>query len=374
MIHLNTAGAGLPSQATLDAMRAYLEQERAFGSYETEQCTGGLTSVRTTLAGLLHAEVSDVALFDSGTRAWTTCVHALRRLPRGATVWTTPYEYAGNVLSLQNLCRRDDLHLQVIPLDAAGDLDVAWMSRHATPSLALVSVVHVPSGVGLRLPVEEIGRLLREEAPNALYVVDACQSVGQLPVDVAAIGCDLLTAAGRKFLCGPRGTGFAVATSRWRERLGDHQLDLHAAVVTGLSTHTLTAAAEACRLETSELPLAAFHGLEVAVREAMSASVDMRPLVDELVARLRSHRGLQVLRPGTRHSRIVSFTSGMDARELVQRLRAAGINTWCIDGRHTPLYLPAQGVAHAVRVSLHHYNTLDDVVRLDEYIRSLEDA
>ena len=193
------------------AMTACVDREAATGCYETEESLDDLLQceVYQRLARVLGAPAGDIALFDSATRAWCAVVPRLRPGPADR-IWITPYEYAGNLIALFSLRDRTGCRIEVIPTLPGGDLDLEWMSRHIRDDVAFVSVTHIPSGCGIVNPVEEIGRLL---APyRCFYAVDACQSVGQIPVDAARIGCQLLTGAGRKFL---RGRG-APASPMWR--------------------------------------------------------------------------------------------------------------------------------------------------------------
>ncbi|WP_323122745.1 aminotransferase class V-fold PLP-dependent enzyme [Burkholderia alba] len=367
-IHFNTAGAGLASPAVAETMAAYLNAEFEHGAYEAEQMhIDALNAVRAGVAGLLNAPSSrNVALFDSGTRAWLTCVNAIGEWRGGGKVWTTPYEYAGNLLALRALCARHDLRLEVVPLIENGDLDLAWIEAHADDTLRLMSAVHLPSGCGIVLPVASIGEILRRASPNALYAVDACQSVGQLDIDVARIGCDLLTAAGRKFLRGPRGTGFAVLSSRWLDRLGDHPVDLHAAEIPALDRYRLFDDS-ARRLELSEMHIAALMGLKVAVDEARGQDLAAaRQIYVALCERLARHDDITLLHPGSAHSGIVSFVHRKRTPvEIVERLRACRINAWKITGNHTPLYLGAKGIDTAVRLSAHCTNAMSDIDALE---------
>jgi selenocysteine lyase/cysteine desulfurase len=374
IVHLNTAGAGLMSSATRNAIGEHFDQERRIGAYEAELLSDTARDTRVALAELLRADVNDIALFDSGTRAWLSCLNSLAPMPDEGLVWTTPYEYAGNLLALQALARRDRLHLQVIPLTPQGDIDIEWMFRNADSSVRLVSVVHVPSACGVVLPIEAIGEVLRTKAPDALYAVDACQSVGQLPIDYRSIGCDLLTAAGRKFLCGPRGTGFALVSPRWRARLGDHPVDLHSARAIDLTTGELTNADSALRLETSERNISVIRGLHCAVREAITTQHHrIQAVYADLVSRLSRREELDVIAPGTRHSGIVSVTHRrMTPSFLVDALRSDGINAWQIDGSHTPIFMRSIGVQKAVRFSVHAYNTTDDLNQLDAALDRLQ--
>ncbi|KVW36491.1 aminotransferase class V-fold PLP-dependent enzyme [Burkholderia ubonensis] len=375
LVHFNTAGAGLPASSTVEAMTAYLLSESRYGAYETEAAYAQtLNGTRNRLAGLLGVASSDqIALFDSGTRAWHTCVNAITTWPRGGRVWTTPYEYAGNLLALQTLCRRFELHLQVIPTTGDGELDLDWMMEQADDRLCLVSIVHIPSACGTVLPIDAIGKILREESPQALYAVDACQSVGQLSINCVEIGCDLLTAAGRKFLRGPRGTGFAFVSSRWLARAGDHPVDLHAADVKSLNerhVHDGTAR----RLELTEMHCAAIVGLGDAIANAEKVDLgEARALYRELGDRLRDNPKLSVLTPGRHHSGILSFVHrNCAAATVVEHLRACRINAWVIKGTHTPLYMSREKIDTAVRLSLHCTNQASDLDLLDQALFTLE--
>jgi selenocysteine lyase/cysteine desulfurase len=251
----------------------------------------------------------------------------------------------------------------VIPVLANGDLDLDWMRAELDERVALVSVVHMPSGMGVVVPVEQVGALLAGSA--AVYIVDACQTVGQLPVDVAAIGCHALTAAGRKFLCGPRATGFAYVRRDLWDRIDLPFHDLHAATVDSLRTHRVTLDT-AARFETSERNAAVVMGLLAAVEHRLSHPDGAAPEVFEaLLDTVAGVPGVVPHAPGSRRGGIVSF---VHERVEPARIRAAaaeaGINVWVGTGWHTPVYYTAAGVESFVRVSVHDYNTVEDVAAL----------
>ncbi|HEY1973786.1 MAG TPA: aminotransferase class V-fold PLP-dependent enzyme [Pseudonocardia sp.] len=360
MIHLNTAGAGLPAPAVFPAMTEYLAAEAELGPYEAEErYAAALTGdVYEALAALVGADPTEVALFGSATDAWCRVVCNLR-LPRGSRVWVTPYEYAGNLAALRLLCDRFDARLEVVPTLPGGDLDLDRMAARLDERVALVSVPHMPSGCGTVLPVERVGALLAGSA--AVYVVDACQTVGQVPVNVAAIGADLVTAAGRKFLCGPRGSGFAVVARRIWDRVEPPFHDLHVAEIdpTGKATVTVDTAA---MFETAERNNAVVVGLSAAARHARTAP-DIDPDVfPALLDAVRETPGVRLHAPGSRQSGIVAFSHETLAPQAIRAgLGAAGINGWVGTGSHTPIYYAAEGVSRFVRLSVHHYNDLGQV-------------
>ncbi|HEX4816678.1 MAG TPA: aminotransferase class V-fold PLP-dependent enzyme [Nonomuraea sp.] len=371
LAHFNNAGAGLMPPSVVDAVTGFLRREAADGAYEAEQRFLDVfeLGVYQRLADALGAHPSDVALFDSATRAWCAVVCQLEFRP-GDRVWLTPYEYAGNVISLIEVSRRHGCALEVIPTRPDGDLDLDWMAAHLDDDVAMVCVTHVPSGCGLVNPVAAIGALLAGH--RCVYAVDACQSVGQLPVDVTAWGCDLLTGAGRKFLRGPRGTGFACVSPALRERVRPPFHDLHVSRVTGLTSYEVSAAG-ARTLELAECSKAAVLGLDAALRHHAGADLAAgAALYRRLTAELAGVPGIRLIMPGTEHAGIVSLTHDrVPVRRIHDELSRRRVNTWVIQGEHTPVYMAERGVRTALRVSSHYYNTEEEVDRLVSALREI---
>ncbi|MCZ4125226.1 aminotransferase class V-fold PLP-dependent enzyme [Streptomyces sp. H39-S7] len=361
-VHLNTAGAGLMPSSVVEALCGYVAEEAAGGSYEAEQRYAPVLEgeVYRILAQVLDAPEDDLALFDSATRAYCSVIGNLP-LTAADTVWVTPYEYAGNLILLHGMRRRLGLRIEVVPLLPDGNVDLDWMAAHIHDGVALVSLPHVPSGCGVINPVEEIGKIL---APwRCFYAVDACQSVGQVPLSVAAIGCDLLTGAGRKFLRGVRGTGFAAVSPRLRSAVRLPFFDLQVADMVAddafeVSTDT------ARRFEFAERNNAAVLGLNAALHHHASRTDDRASgaLREAVRGAIEEIPGTRLIDPGTRHAQIVTFLHDRVTPEQVRTgLRARGINVWIAQGSHTPLYMRAQQVEFAVRVSPHYYNTDADI-------------
>ena len=367
MIHFNTAGAGLVSLKTHTAVGKFLDAEQRLGAYEAEQKYDPLLThgLYDSLAQLLGAQTSEIALFDGGTHAATTLLSAIP-FKDTETVWISPYEYAGNLLCLQNLQKKYHFHLQVIPLENTGDLDLEWMHTHFHEKVRLVSLPHIPSNCGIVHPIAAIGHMIKSKNPQCLYMVDACQSVGQLPLDVGHIQCDILTAAGRKFLCGPRGTGFAYVSKTLS--LKPLIQDLHTTQATNLTTHVLEDPS-AKRFELLEKNNAALVGFHQAVREAIVRKQPPNPILYEaLLETLNSFTVLETITPGTKRSGIVSAVCP-HPKAVMHHLRTQDMNAWAIDGHHTPLYMLPRGYKNALRFSLHYYNTLEHIKMLGEVLR-----
>ena len=361
MIHFNNAGASLPSAAVLDTVVAHLQREAQIGGYRAlDEVKPRIEAVYASVARLLNAAPDEIALMESATRAWNTAFAALAFAP-GDRIITARAEYASNVLTLLHAARRRDVVIDLVPDDETGQVDVAALERLIGPRTKLIALTHAPTDSGLVNPVAAVGRLAR--AAGVPFLLDACQSVGQMPVDVAAIGCDMLSATGRKFLRAPRGTGFLYVRRAWLERLDPPTVDLASASWTGLDHYEIRP--DARRFETWENATAGRLGLGVAVGEALALGLGaiqarITTLAGALRARLSAMPGIQVHDRGPVLSGIVTFSrAGEAAADVQRRLQASEINV----SASAPGYARFDGVAPRVRASVHYFNIEAEIDR-----------
>jgi cysteine desulfurase/selenocysteine lyase len=362
MIHFNNAGASLPSAAVLDAVIAHLQREAQIGGYRAlDEAAPRIQALYAAVARLLNAEPDEIALMDSATRAWNTAFLALAFAP-GDRIITARAEYASNVLTLLHAARRQGVAIDLVPDDGAGQVDVAALERLIGPRTKLIALTHAPTDSGLVNPVAAVGRLAR--AAGVPFLLDACQSVGQMPVDVAAIGCDMLSATGRKFLRAPRGTGFLYVRRAWLERLDPPTLDVAAASWTSRDHYEIRP--DARRFETWENATANRLGLGVAVEEALALGLDaiaarVTALASLLRTRLSAVPGVQVHDRGPVLSGIATFSvAGEAGADVQRRLQANEINV----SASAPGYARFDGVGPRVRSSVHYFNTESEIDRL----------
>jgi cysteine desulfurase/selenocysteine lyase len=206
LAHLNNAGAALPPQPVLDAVIDHLRREAEIGGYEAADERGdSVEHTYDAIARLIGARRDEIAIVENATRAWDMAFYALE-LREGDRVLTTNAEYASNYIPMRQVADRTGAAVVVVPDDEHGQVDVERLAAMLDERVKLVSLVHVPSQGGLVQPAAAVGAACR--AAGVPLLLDACQSIGQMPVDVEEIGCDMLSATGRKFLRGPRGTGF----------------------------------------------------------------------------------------------------------------------------------------------------------------------
>jgi cysteine desulfurase / selenocysteine lyase len=374
VVHLNHAGASLAPRPVLDAQLEWLEAEALTGGYElAADRHSDVLATYDAVAGLVGARRDEIALVENATFAWHQAFWSLPLRP-GDRILTCTVEYASSYVSYLQAERRRGVSVEVIPDDEDGQLSVpalAGLLDDGRAPVGLVAVTHVPTNGGLVNPVAEVGGLCREA--GVPFLLDACQSVGQMPVDVDEIGCDLLTATGRKFLRAPRGTGFLYARRSLLERLDRMGaepafLDLLGADWVAPARYELRP--DARRFENWESNLAAVAGVRAAVTYARAWGLDaisarVGALADSLRGRLAEVPGVRVRDLGRHRSGIVTFTvDGIDADDVQARLRVQGINVSVSGPSSTRLDAERRRLPPLVRASVHYVTTDAELDRL----------
>ncbi|MEV6344625.1 aminotransferase class V-fold PLP-dependent enzyme [Actinoplanes sp. NPDC051851] len=362
-LHLNNAGAALMSRPTLDAITAHLRAEAEIGGYEAaDAARGRVAEVYSGLARLLGGRAGEIALFDNATHAWQAAFHSLPLKP-GDRILTGRNEYGSNVLSYLHAVRRSGAEVVVVPDDEYGQIDTFALAGLIDERTRLIGLTHVPTAGGLVNPAAEVGRIAN--AAGVPYLLDATQSVGQFPVDVGEIGCDFLCGTGRKFLRGPRGTGFLWVRDSLLESLDPGAVEIESGVWDG--GRGFDWAPGARRFATWELNYAAVLGLGAAVRQALELGIDeigkqTLELGDRMRGELDDIPGVTIRDLGREHCAIVTATvDGMPAERVVARLAESGVNVTVTTPAHTQFDTENRGLPPLVRFSPHYYNTEDEL-------------
>lgn len=368
--HLDNAGASLPPQPVLDAVIGHLQLEARVGGYEAhEQNEQAIGRFYGAAAELVGAGSGEIAFSSSATRAWDMAFYGFP-FERGDRILTAVAEYISNYIAYIQVANRAGVEVVPVPSDEYGQVSVDSLRRLVDERVKLIAITHVPTNGGLVNPAAEIGAVARDA--GIPYLLDACQSVGQLPVDVEEIGCDLLSATGRKYLRGPRGTGFLYVRSSLLDRLEPPLLDMRAADWVEPDRYELRP--DAIRFEEWEQAYAAKAGLATAIDYALGWGLDsiwqrVAALGESLRARLGDINGVTVRDLGEVRCGIVTFTvDGVEANDLKKRLSRERINVTASPRSSTLLDSRARGLPDLVRASVHYYNTEEELDRLIETV------
>ncbi|MFN0177244.1 MAG: aminotransferase class V-fold PLP-dependent enzyme [Gemmatimonadales bacterium] len=370
-IHLNNAGAGLMPAPVLAAVTDHLRVEADIGGYEAaDQAAAEIEQTYQQIGALIGAQRRNVAIVENATVAVAQALSAFDWRP-GDVVVTSNADYVSNQLMLLSLQARCGIEVRRAGDLPAGGVDPEQIaSLLAEPRVKLVVLSWIPTNSGLIQDVAAVGRACRDR--GVAYLVDACQAVGQLPVDVAEIHADFLAATARKFLRGPRGIGFLFASDRALDA-GWYPLFIDLRGGTWLDPDKFAPAADARRFENWEFSVASVLGLGAAARYALAAHADgallrTQWLAEQLVARLGAVPGVRRLDRGRHRSAIVTLDLGRDPTPVMHALRGADINTSCFGRSAAVIDMDAKGIAAGLRVSPHYYNSLDE---LDRFVASL---
>lgn len=374
--HFNHAGSSLMTEAVLETQLVHLRREAEIGGYEAAaEAAERFAAVRESVAQLIGGSVQEVGLVENATVAWQQVFPGLTSgVGPGDRLLTARAEYGANTVAYHQLARRTGVSVEIIPDDEHGATSAAALEQMIDDRVRLVAISHVPTNGGLVNPAEDIGAVCR--AAGVRFLLDACQSVGQLDVDVHRIGCDALTATGRKYLRGPRGSGFVWVSQELLDAgIEPPTLDHHGAEPVGAHTYEVHPGAQ--RFENWEFNHAAVLGLGVAVDHAIElglpaieATVTER--ADRLRERLAQIEGLEILDLGRRRCGICTFVvAGVDSWDMKAGLAEVGINVSVSGVTSTPFDVAARELRPLVRASVHYLTSDDEIERIGTRVEQI---
>jgi selenocysteine lyase/cysteine desulfurase len=372
VIHLNNAGAGLMPKPVIEAVVGHIEREAMVGGYESaDDAADAIGDTYESVARLVSAQARNIAIVENATVAFFQALSAFDFQP-GDVIVTTRNDYVSNQIAYLSLAKRRGIEIHRAADVGAGGVDpqsVRELLRH--PRARLLAVTWVPTNSGLMQPVDVLGAIAEES--GVPYLVDACQAVGQLPVDVSRLRCDFLSATARKFLRGPRGIGFLYVADRALQR-GDSPLYIDMRGANWITADSYQLADGARRFENWESACSLVLGLGAAARYAIDAGIERcsaRALMLAATVRSKLSEFSRVLDRGEALAAIVTADMGRNAAEVVASLRQQRINVSATFRQWAIIDMQEKHAESAVRISPHYYNTEEEVDAVIEALRAI---
>lgn len=372
-LFFNNAGSSLMPNIVVDSMIDYLRQEEQLGGYEVANRNAELLdNFYAETARLINCKPSNIAFMTSATEAFAKALSSII-FEEGDTIITTVDDYISNQITFISLQKRLNINLLRIKKLENNELDLEDLEnliKEHHPKL--VAVTHIPTNSGLIQDIEAVGKICRQY--DVLYLADCCQSVGQMVVDVDKIGCDFLTATGRKFMRGPRGSGFLYVSDRVLEQdYAPILLDMRGAHWSEYDNYELFKTAK--RFEHWEVSYAVVLGMMEAIKYANTIGLTTienynRKLSETLRTNLKNS-GFKVLDIGQNLSSIVTFCGPDNDLENIQKVLRENNVFFSVSYKNSALIdFTNKKVDGAVRLSPHYFNTLEEVEKASEVLRN----
>ncbi len=374
-IHFNNAGASLMPQSVLESITGHMHLEATTGGYEAaDKKAKDIEGFYESAAKLLNCRASHIAFTSSATNSFA---RALSCIPftEGDSILLANEDYISNQLAFLSLQKRFKIKILRAASLPTGGVDVDDMKKLMNAHHPkLVSLTHVPSNSGMIQPVEEVGQLCKER--DLYYLVDGCQSVGQIPVDVQKIHCDFLSGTLRKFLRGPRGAGFLYVSDKIiDQKLEPLFIDMRGA--DWISANEYAPLMDARRFEDWELPYSLVLGSKTAIDYANTIGIKEiqirnKHLCEMVRQGVSENPNLRLLDIGANQSSIITLAiTNQKASDVLQSLRSKNINTSVAHRSFALIDFDAKQIDWALRISPHYYNTENEVTILLDSIKSL---
>ncbi|SOY69312.1 aminotransferase class V-fold PLP-dependent enzyme [Cupriavidus taiwanensis] len=375
-IYLDTAAASIPPDAVLDTVRGYLLDTGHVGIYLPafrKETYARVEAVRATLAGWLNCAADELAFTKNATESISIAARGIA-WQAGDEVLVADTEMLSNLLPWRRLEQSHGIVVKMVAANAEGLLSAAAFAAAITPRTRLLTFSHLPNSTGAVQPAAQICAVARQH--GVLSLVNGAQSVGMLRSDVAELGCDVLAGCGRKALRATEGSGFLYVRRALIAQIEPMLVGWWNGAY-DRATGALSLVPGARRFEAGCPIVPAILGLGTAIDYAAAIGIDaiearVRDLTEYAVAKFSSIPGFELYGPADVAHRIgiVPFNvRGVDPARIVAALETQQ----CIieaGNFMADAILARYGVSTMARVSLHYFNTHEEIDRVAALIRA----
>jgi len=374
VVHFNHSGAGLPSAETVQAVVDHLRVEAERGPMEAGAfASDAIQNTYQAAAQLLGCSPQDVAFGTSHGQLYGNLIASIP-LSAGDKIVVSRQEWIGNVLCLQRSADLSGASLSLMTSDDTSAVDPVALLENLSSEVRIVALTWIGAGSALINPAAAIGAAIREAGSSAFFIIDASQAIGQVPINVAELGCDALIACGRKFLRGPRGTALAYISPRLAAEIVPRSIDNLSST---LSTGNVVVANSARAFEFGEESVALKLGLGKAIEQSLALGVDrIRLDLDHKASVLRRALGeipgVHLLDLGDSKGAAVTFViDSFPCAPVKQHLADMGINIGMNGTGYTPYDMSIRGISELLRASVHLSTTDEHIAVIVNAVRSI---
>jgi selenocysteine lyase/cysteine desulfurase len=376
VIHLNNAGASLMPEPVRQSIVEHINLEAAIGGYEAAALReASIKGFYTQAARLINSKAYNIAFTASATDSYTRALSSIPFKP-GDVILTTQDDFISNQIQFLSCHKRFGIRLERIKNAPEGGVDLHDLD-HKLKTLhpRLLAITHIPTNAGLVQPVLAIGKIAAQYEAT-YYLLDACQSIGQMKLDVAELKCDFLSVTNRKFLRGPRGTGFLYISDRaLADGLEPLFLDMRGAE--WIEKDLYKQHSDATRFEDWEFAYALVEGSRQAIEYCLQLGEDriwqcVKDLSGYLRQELAEIPDVRVLDRGPEVCGLVTFTvAGQDPGYLTQQLLQRKINVVASYRNFAVMDFDEKKVSWALRASPHYFNTVGEIVTFIDHLKQV---
>jgi cysteine desulfurase/selenocysteine lyase len=380
LVYLDNAATSQKPRAVIDALRHYYERDNANvhrGIHElSNRATAAFEAARTRTAEFIHARNAEEVVFTRGTTEGINLVaHSwgMTHLKSGDVILLTEMEHHSNIVPWQLLAKRTGAKLAFVPVTGdEGVLDLSKLDALLTSNVKLFSMVHISNSMGTVNPVEELCARARKR--GIVTLVDGAQSAGHMPVDVQQIGCDFFAFSGHK-ICGPTGIGVLWGRHEVLDPMPPYQGG--GEMILSVSFDKTEFKKAPHRFEAGTPDISGPVGLHAAMdyldrigrQNIWAHDQDLASHAYEQLSRLQN---IRLFGPRQNRAGLVSFLlKDVHAHDVVTLADQAGL---ALRGGHhcTQPLMHKLGVESTARASFYFYNTRQEVDRLVEVIRDIQ--
>jgi cysteine desulfurase / selenocysteine lyase len=370
LVYLDNGATAQKPRAVIDSLVRFYERDNANvhrGLHALSmRATDAYEGARTRVAKFVNAADPAEIIFTRGT---TEGINIVARsyaalLKPGDVILATEMEHHSNMIPWQQLAKATGAKLQYVPVlgaDAEGGLDLAALDRLLTPQVKIFAFTHFSNTLGTINPAAELCR--RARAVGAVTVIDAAQSIGHMPLDVRAIGCDFLSFSGHK-MCGPTGIGALYGRRALLDSLTPTETGGGIVVTVHYDSATWKPAPE--RFEAGTPNVAGAIGLGAACDYLDGLGREKIAAHDEALGKLAYEKlstlpGIRLIGPRGSRGGLVSFAfNDVHAHDVVTFADEDGV---ALRGGHhcnQPL-MRKLGLTSTTRASFYVYNTEEEI-------------